>query len=360
MIFSSGKKICTARIKIAVGLALGGLTGLLNLSCLAGSLNNPRYVLGPGDRLQVKLFQVEGFDSSVAVLPDGTVSLPRVAAIRVSGLNLDQARKAIEKAYGAVLRHPVAYVDLVATRPLRVSVTGQVQRPGLYSMGLSETAQLQNNSGGASTAVASQGWPTLVEAIQKAGGLTASGDLRRVTLIRASGNQGHQVRVVNYWEALRTGEPIENPLIFDGDSIRIPVAEGQSEEELLTIASSSFAPASITVNVVGEVEKPGPQQIRANSPLSQAVLSAGGVSRRGNRNTVELLRLLPNGTVEGKKLAYRPQAPLGDPNNPPLRDGDVVVVDRHLWAKTTDGLKSAVEPVGPLLNAASIFRLFAL
>ncbi|UPM49165.1 SLBB domain-containing protein [Synechococcus sp. A10-1-5-1] len=356
MIFSSGKKTRTTRIKIAVGLGLGGLTGLLNLRCLAGTLNNPRYVLGPGDRLQVKLFQVEGFDSSVAVLPDGTVSLPRVAAIRVSGLNLDQARKAIEKAYGAVLRRPLAYVDLVGTRPLRVSVTGQVQRPGLYSMGLSETAQLQNNSGGASTAVASQGWPTLVEAIQKAGGLTASGDLRRVTLIRS----GYPVRVVNYWEALRTGEPIENPLIYDGDSIRIPVAEGQSEEELLTIASSSFAPASITVNVVGEVEKPGPQQIRANSPLSQAVLSAGGVSRRGNRNTVELLRLLPNGTVEGKKLAYKPQAPLGDPNNPPLRDGDVVVVDRHLWAKTTDGLKSAVEPLGPVLNAASIFRLFAL
>ena len=361
MIFSSGKKIWAPRTKIAACLGLSGVAGLLNLSCLAGTLNNPRYVLGPGDRLQVKLFQVESFDSSVAVLPDGTVSLPRVAAIRVAGLNLDQARKAIEKAYGAVLRRPVAYVDLVATRPLRVSVTGEVQRPGLYSMGLSETNQLSNSSGSASTSVVSQGWPTLVEAIQKAGGLTARGDLRRVTLIRAAGLQGgQQVREVNYWEALRSGVPVENPLVFDGDSIRIPVAEGQSEEELLTIASSSFAPASITVNVVGEVEKPGPQQIRANSPLSQAVLSAGGVSRRGNRNTVKLLRLLPNGTVEGKQLAYKPQAPLGDPNNPPLRDGDVVVVDRHLWAKTTDGLKSAVEPLGPVLNAASIFRLFAL
>ena len=355
MTIHSGKKIK------CIGVAITAFLGLQGMPLHAQSNSAPRYRLGPGDRLQVKLFQVEGFESSVSVLPDGTISLPRIPALRVSGLNLDQARQSIEKAYSAVLRRPVAYVDLVATRPLRVSVTGEVQRPGLYSMGLSETNQLSNTSGTGNASVASQGWPTLVEAIQKAGGLTARGDLRRVTLIRSNGLQGRPSgREVNYWEALRSGEPIENPLIYDGDSIRIPVAEQQSEEELLAIASSSFAPASITVNVVGEVERPGPQQIRANSPLSQAVLSAGGLSRRGNRNTVELLRLLPNGTVQGKTLAYQPQAPLGDPNNPPLRDGDVVVVDRHFWAKTTDGLKSAVEPLGPVLNAASIFRLFAL
>jgi hypothetical protein len=40
-----------------------------------------------------------------------------------------------------------------------------------------------------------------------------------------------------------------------------------------------------------------------------------------------------------------------------LRDGDGVVVDPHGWAKTNDRLKAAVEPLVPLLNAASIFRL---
>lgn len=337
--------------------------GVLSLttSASAQSLNSTRYILGPGDRVQVKLFQVEGFESIVSVLPDGTVNLPRVAALRVSGLNLDQARLAIEKAYSKVLRRPVAYVDLVGTRPLRVSVSGAVQKPGLYSIGLNEVNQLSDSSGQSRTSVASQGWPTLVEAIQKAGGLTAQGDLRRVTLMRAKGLQGRQqVTEVNYWEALRSGQPIDNPLIFDGDSIRVPVAQKQTSEELLLVASSSFAPTSITVNVVGEVVRPGPVLIRSNSTLSQSILSAGGLSRRGNKNTIELLRLMPNGTIEGKRLAYKPQAPLGDPNNPPLRDGDVVVVDRHIWAKTTDGLKSAVEPLGPVLNAASIFRLFAL
>ena len=322
----------------------------------------PRYRLGPGDRLVVKLFQLESFDSNVSVLPDGSVNLPRVGSLNLWGLTVDQARQAITRAYGQILRRPVVYVDLVSTRPIRVSVTGEVQRPGLYSLGVNETNQLANTAGGGKeTTVVSQGWPTLVEAIQKAGGLTARGDLRRVTLIRPMGQKGRTDTIqVNYWEALRSGAPIRNPLVYDGDSIRIPVAEQQSEAELLTIASSSFAPTSITVNVVGEVERPGPQQVRANSPLSQAVLSAGGLSKRGNRNTIELLRLQPNGSVERRQLVYQPGASLGNGNNPPLRDGDVVVVDRHLWAKATDGLKAAVEPIGPVINAASLFRLLAI
>jgi polysaccharide biosynthesis/export protein len=322
------------------------------------ALTAPRYKLGPGDRLAVKLFQVEGFDSNVAVLPDGTVNLPRIGSQQVWGLTLDQAREQITGAYKKVLRRPVVYLDLVATRPLRVSVTGEVQRPGLYAIGLKEVNQLANTDGGESSTVTSQGWPTLVEAIQKAGGLTARGDLRRVTLVRPVGGVGRtQTIEVNYWEALRNGAPVNNPLIYDGDSVRIPVAESQEQDELLTVASSSFAPSSITVQVVGEVIRPGPQKVRANSPLSQALQAAGGISLRGNQNTIELLRLEPNGTVERRVLSYRPASNLGDTSNPPLRDGDVVVVDRHGWAKTNDRLKAAVEPLGPLLNAASIFRL---
>jgi len=349
---------------LAASLLLVGGSSLFPVGPALAQLDGPapRYRLGPGDRLVVKLFQLESFDSSVTVLPDGTVSLPRIGSLRLWGLNLDQARAAITKAYGTVLRRPVVYLDLVATRPLRVSVTGEVQRPGLYSMGLNDANQLANTAGGGTaTTVVSQGWPTLVEAIQKAGGLTARGDLRRVTLVRPIGGSGRTETIeVNYWEALRSGAPIRNPLIYDGDSIRIPVAEQQSENELLTIASSSFAPTSITVNVVGEVERPGPQQVRANSPLSQAVLSAGGLSKRGNRNTIELIRLQPNGSVERKQLVYQPGAALGEGSNPPLRDGDVVVVDRHLWAKTTDGVRSALEPIGPVLSGASLFRLLAV
>ena len=156
---------------------------------------------------------------------------------------------------------------------------------------------------------------------------------------------------------MRSGAIVQNPLVYDGDSIRIPEADEQDSSELLAVASSSFAPSSITVTVVGEVENPGPQQVKANSPLSQAVLAAGGLTRRSNKQSLQLLRVLPNGSVNRTTVAFTPGEQLGKGNNPPLQDGDVVVVDRHGWAKFNDGLKDTMEPLSPVLNGASIFRL---
>ena len=321
----------------------------------------PLYRLGPGDRLAVKLFQVEGFDAAVAVLPDGTLNLPRIGALRVWGLTLDEARQEITRGYARVLRDPIVYLDLVGTRPLRVTVSGEVQRPGLYSLGLTQAGELANRDGGESQVIQSQGWPTLVEAIQAAGGLTARGDLRKISLLRPDPVSGEiRTTTLNFWLALRSGTPVENPLIYDGDSIRIPETTAADSEELLTVASSSFAPSSITVTVVGEVEKPGEQKVRANSPLSQAVLAAGGLTRRASASTLQLVRVMPNGSMERRQLAYAPGQALGTDNNPPLQDGDVVVVDRHGWAKFNDGFKSTVEPINPLLSGLSVFRLLGI
>ena len=148
--------------------------------------------------------------------------------------------------------------------------------------------------------------------------------------------------------------------MYDGDSIRIPEAQEQDSSQLLAVASSSFAPSSITVTVVGEVEKPGPQQVKGNSPLSQAVLSAGGLTRRSNQETIQLLRVLPNGSITRKKVSFTPDERLGSSNNPPLQDGDVVVVDRHGWAKFNDRLKDTMDPLGPVLSGVSVFRLLGV
>ena len=73
---------------LAIGaVVFGGVSTFasinLVLPCLAAEVlaspQAPRYRLGPGDRLTVKLFQVQGFDAAAAVLPDGTLNfmLPR-------------------------------------------------------------------------------------------------------------------------------------------------------------------------------------------------------------------------------------------------------------------------------------------
>ena len=329
-----------------------------------GLAANLRYRLGPGDKLKMAVFRMEGYETVAEVLSDGTLNLPRLGSVPVWGLSLDEARRRITAGYATILRRPIVYLDLVEARPVRVAVSGEVQRPGLYSIGKGGSNQLSSSGpgGSPSTLIQTSGAPTLLDAIQRAGGLTAYGDLRRLTVQRPSGGPGSPVRTYqfDFLKVLSGSGPVTNPLLYDGDTITIPRAENLSETELLAIASSTFAPDTIAVNVVGEVLKPGTLNVKANSPLSGALLTAGGLTRRANDQTVRLLRLTPSGTIKQATIRFNPAAPLGSVQNPPLQQGDVIVVDRHGWAKTTDGLSDALAPIGPVINAGSLFRLLGL
>ena len=315
----------------------------------------PKYKLGPGDRISLKIFKTEDFNSVISVLPDGTINLPRIGALRVWGLTIDQTEKKIQEKYKEILRNPIVYIDLVSTRDVRIVVSGEVQRPGIYSIGLNSMNQLSNTDGGESSVVTSKGWPTVVEAIQKAGGVTPNGDLRNIELRR--GNNDDNLIVLNYWKALSKGISVNNPYIYDGDSIKINRTKSRGEEESLKIAGSSFSPASITVNVIGEVKQPGLQQIRANSPLNLAIFSAGGLNEYSKRNDIRLVRLINDGSTIQKKIVFSPSQGINKKSNPALRDGDVIIVPKNLLAKTTTTLKFAVEPIRPIINAASLYKI---
>ena len=318
-----------------------------------------RYRLAPGDELESSVFKIDGYEASVKVLSDGTINLPRLGTVDVWGLTLEEARQRITDGYSRFLRRPLVYLDLVKQRPIRVTVTGQVLRPGVFtlpvdSQGGSTITEGVGGGGG--------GWPTLVDVIQKAGGVSATGDLSRLELLRPSPQPGgaSQRYVFDYLTVLKNGGHAPNPLIYDGDSIRVYESDAPINADLLTTAASNFAPATIKVKVVGEVVSPGVVQIGSNAPLSQAILASGGVTRRGSVTRVDLIRMDGEGKTTVKRLQYSPDAVLSSVDNPPLRSGDVVVVDRNRLTKVTDGMNDALLPLSPIVNAASVFRILGL
>ena len=306
----------------------------------------------------MSVFKIQGYEASVQVLSDGTINLPRLGTTDVWGLTLEEARQRITAGYSQILRRPLVYLDLVEQRPIRVAVTGEVSRPGVFTLQVDSQGSKSNEeeigSGG--------GWPTMVDVIQKAGGVSALGDLSRLELLRSSPNSGGQPQryVFDYLTVLQQGGQAPNPLIYDGDSIRVHRAKAPLNSALITTASSNFAPTTIQVNVVGEVFRPGLVEIRSNAPLSQAILASGGVTRRGSARRIDLIRMDSEGQTTMRQMAYSPSATLSSPSNPPLRQGDVVVVDRNTLTRATDGMNDALLPLSPIVNAASVFRLLGL
>ena len=317
-----------------------------------------RYRLAPGDQLVMSVFKIEGYEAAIKVLSDGTINLPRLGTVVVWGLTLEEARQKITKGYQQILRRPIVYLDLVRQRPIRVTVTGEVERPGVYTLQVNASKSDIDQGLGSGG-----GWPTLVDVIARAGGITAVGDLSSLELMRPSYTNGGQSKryKFDYLTVLKNGGHAPNPLVYDGDSVRVVRADSPTTTDLIAGSISNFSPALIQVAVIGEVKSPGSIEVPPNSPLAAAVLKAGGIEPiRGSIARVAVIRTERDGSTSVKKMTYSPDALLSNPNNPPLRQGDIVVVDRNVRTQITDGMNAALEPLNPIVNAMSIFRVLGL
>ena len=318
-----------------------------------------QYILGPGDVLALKLLGAPEFSGFLSVLRDGTVSLPLIGSVRFAGLTLQQATLWSQQLLSKELLRPELQLVLEEARPLQVSVIGQVERPGLYTL---DEGRSQGSSASSSTtavAGAEAGQPTLIAAIQKAGGITQQANLRDVILQRRLPGEGLRYKMarLNLHSLLFDGDQRQNPFLFDGDIIRIALAE-ETPKEAVELASVNLSPPSIRVNVIGEVKSPGVTNLDANTPLMQAVLMAGGmVEGRAHRGNIELVRLNRNGSVTLRHYRLDLDAAASNERNPPLRDGDIVRVKRNLLARGGDAINTVSQPLTGLVTLWSLVRL---
>jgi len=243
---------------------------------------------------------------------------------------------------------------VITPRPIRVALVGEVERPGLYSLTTSETSQTE---GGPSTSIS--GLPTVVDALQKAGGITLNANLREVTLQRRLAGEPVRFKqaTLNLLELLLRGDQLQNPYLFDGDTIRVGRAS-QPVAEALEVAAANFSPKQINVNVVGEVVKPGTVELMANTPLVQAVMAAGGPnSWRASKGNVELVRINRNGTATRERFTLNLSQGASNQRNPPLRDGDTVIVNRTGLAVASDTINAIGQPLTSVANVFALVRL---
>jgi polysaccharide export outer membrane protein len=308
-------------------------------------------MLGAGDRIAIDIFGAPQYSGEALVLSDGSLNLLRVGRVPVQGLTLEQAADAISAQYATFVRRPLVTLALVQGRPVRIGVSGQVNRPGSYTIETNTDNAAQNLSD----------FPTLTEAIRLAGGITSQADLRQVEVRRQS--QGKiESRQVDLWSLLQTGDMTQDVILQAGDAIVIPEVAALSAEESLQLGSSSFSPETIQVYVVGEVQSPGPVSVLPNTPMNQALLAAGGFNnRRARRSTVELVRLQPDGTAQRRTVAVDFGEGVTEETNPTLRNNDVIVVGRSGVAAFGDSTETVLGPFGRILsNILGVFNIFNL
>src|SRR6266852_1294771 len=92
------------------------------------------YVIGPEDMLQVSVWKNEAMSRTLPVRPDGKISLPLLHDVQAAGLTPLQLRDKIAAALGEFMPNPEVSVTVMQVNSYRISVLGEVQKPGVLQL----------------------------------------------------------------------------------------------------------------------------------------------------------------------------------------------------------------------------------
>ena len=140
----------------------------------------PDYVIGPGDSLNILLWGGVQEGYQIEVNRNGTIALPRLGAVQVWGLTLDQVQRLLQQRWGEFYTDFRIAVTLGKLRTILVYVVGEVRQPGAYTV---------------------SALSTMINALFASGGPTKSGSLRRIQLVRA----GRQIHTLDLYDFLIQG-----------------------------------------------------------------------------------------------------------------------------------------------------------
>ena len=159
----------------------------------------PDYVIGPGDQILIRIWgQVDG-EYRLEVDRDGTVNIPRVGTISVSGIRMQDLQGYVRNAIARNFRNFELSVSLGQLRSIQIFVVGQARRPGSYTV---------------------SSLSTLVTALFASGGPSGTGSMRHIQLKRGD----RMVSEFDVYDFLTKGDKSKDARLLPGDVIFIPPA----------------------------------------------------------------------------------------------------------------------------------------
>jgi polysaccharide export outer membrane protein len=187
---------------VALGLAGCASTSGLPAAPLVASGSDYKYLVGPGDILNINVWRNPELSLTVPVRPDGKLSTPLVEELVAQGKTSSEIARELEKALGKFVRDPVVTVivtNFVGPYSEQIRVVGEAAKPQFlpYKQKM-----------------------TLMDVMIAVGGLTEFANGNSATLVRAvEGNKRYSVRLR---DLLKGGDISANVEMLQGDVLIIP------------------------------------------------------------------------------------------------------------------------------------------
>jgi len=177
---------------------------------------NPRYQLANDDVLQLSFALTPEFNQTVAVQPDGFITLLGVGDLHVKGQTVPEVTLSIQAAYQKKLHNPMLTVRLVDFEKPYFVVGGEVGHPGKFEL---------------------RGETTMIQAVAVAGGFTESSKHSQVWLFRRVSNDWVETQRFDLKKMLKTGDLREDALLRPGDMLYVPKNTLSKIKRFIPVAS---------------------------------------------------------------------------------------------------------------------------
>ncbi len=247
------------------------------------------YILGPGDNVIIYLWGRVEKEYNLTFDREGKVFIPKVGEIIGWGLTTDQFTRLAKKEFSKIYTDFDLTISLGKIRSIRIYVTGEVKRPGAYTI---------------------SSLTSLFNALYAAGGPNERGSMRNIKLMR----NGKPQIVVDLYKLLLEGDNSTDIKLQTGDVIFVPVA-------------------SASVAIRGEINRSAIYELKGSETALDLLALAGKPTPQAYLNRVMMERI--SQTDEWEVLDLNLNAKDSLPvDNIILTDGDRLTVFSIFDAKT--------------------------
>lgn len=239
------------------------------------------YIIGVGDEIIVDIFGLSESTKKLKVSTEGMIRFPNLGPIKLAGLTIEEAQVKIKnqaaKVYTTIVSgNTKVIVSLGQIRSIRVTLVGEINKPGNYTV---------------------SSLSTIMNALYASGGPNGIGSFRKIELVRS----GKPIVQFDLYDFLLKGDLSKNILLQDEDVIRVGAYETR-------------------VAVVGATKKQALFDIKKGESALDLLEFAGGFADLGYKEMVCIKRMGAKGkevlTVKSNQL-----------NRLALVSGDTLVVD---------------------------------
>ena len=208
------------------------------------------YRLGPGDAVNVDIWGASQESVTETISPDGTITIEGIGVIQLSGLSVSQAKARLKKVLGPRYQGSQIELTLGQTRTITISVMGEVNVPGTYTM---------------------SAFATVYNALYMAGGPNEIGTLRNVKVYR----RGKLLSNVDVYDFLLNGKLSGDVRLQDNDVITV-------------------SPYEALVNITGKVKRPMFYEMKKTESAATLLRYAGGFTGDAYTKAIRINRKAGN------------------------------------------------------------------